>query len=181
MITNSNNNSYLATNAKYSEMKVKGIKENNDCVPRSIATAFDVSLRTAYKLAEDHMGREPKKGVSTLDIKEAFEGGKFNEIDGRKFSVRTMKQTEITNAYKNKGEIVLRKKTVKSFISTYPKGTYIVLVAKHAFTVKDGELLDHGAFGNQPTRKVLNAFEVKGDKVTNGQLEFPFWSVTFNK
>ena len=165
---------YLAVNKTYSELEAKGVKENNDCVPRSLATAFGVSLRTAYKLAADEMGREPKKGVTTVRIREAFEAGKFNEIGSKKFSVRTMKKKEVTNAYKNKGEIVLRKKTVKSFISSHPKGTYIVLVAKHAFTVKDGELLDHDSFGNQPTRKVLNAFQVVGEKVSNGQLEFNF-------
>ena len=165
---------YLAVNKTYSELEAKGVKENNDCVPRAIATAFGVSLRTAYKLAEDKMGREPKKGVLGVRIREAFEAGKFNEISSRKFSVRTMKKLEITNAYKVKGEIILRKKTVKSFISSHPKGTYIVIVAKHAFTVKDGELLDHDTFGNQPTRKVLNAFQVVGEKETNGQLEFNF-------
>ena len=165
---------YLDVNPKYSALEVKGVNENNDCVPRSLATAFGVSMRTAYKLAEDKFMREPKRGVSSTIIQDAFEAGKFNKIDGRKFSVRTMKKEEITNAYKNKGEIVLRKKTVKSFIASHPKGTFIVLVAKHAFTVKDGELLDHGNFGNQPTRKVLNAFQVVGEKVDNGQLEFNF-------
>ena len=165
---------YLAVNKTYSELEAKGVKEDNDCVPRSLATAFGVSLRTAYKLAEEHMGREAKRGVTTSRVVEAFEGGRFNEINNKKFSVRTMKKVEVTNAYKLKGEIVLRKKTVKSFISSHPKGTYIVLVAKHAFTVKDGELLDHGTFGNQPTRKVLNAFQVVGEKETNGQLEFNF-------
>ena len=165
---------YLDVNPKYSALEVKGVNENNDCVPRSLATAFGVSLRTAYKLAEDHMGREAKRGVTTARIAESFEKGNFNEISGKKFAVRTMKKVELTNAYKLKGEIVLRKKTVKSFVASHPKGTYIVLVAKHAFTVKDGELLDHGNFGNQPTRKVLNAFQVVGEKVDNGQLEFNF-------
>lgn len=171
---NSNSTTYLATNGTYSSLQIEGKETTNDCTVRSIATAFDVSMRLAYKLAEDKFMREPKRGVSSTIIQDAFEAGKFNKIDGRKFSVRTMKKEEITNAYKNKGEIVLRKKTVKSFIASHPKGTFIVLVAKHAFTVKDGELLDHGNFGNQPTRKVLNAFQVVGEKVDNGQLEFNF-------
>jgi len=174
MTHNSNSTSYLAVNGKYSALKIKGQKTKNDCTVRAISTAFNVSMRTAFKLAEDKFMREPGKGVSSAIITEAFESGKFNKVDGRKFSVRTMKKDEITNAYKNKGEIVLRKKTVKSFISSHPKGTYYVLVSKHAFTVKDGELLDHGNFGNMPTRKVLGAFEVKGEKVKSGQLEFDF-------
>ena len=165
---------YLRVNGKYSELKIKGQKTKNDCTVRSIATAFDVSFRTAFKLAEDKFMREPGKGVSGAIIKDAFESGKFNEIDGRKFSVRTMKKDEITNKYKVRGEVIARKKTVKSFIASHPKGTYYVLVSKHAFTVKDGELLDHSSFGNMPTRKVLDAFEVKGEKVETGQLEFDF-------
>ena len=174
MINNSNSTDYLRVNGKYSEMNVKDSNESNDCVPRSLATAFDISLRTSYKLSEKYMGREHRKGVSTVMIQDAFKTGKFNEVDGRNFSVRTMKKVELTNAYKLKGEIVLRKKTVKSFIASHPKGTYIVLVSNHAFTVKDGELLDHGNFGNQPTRKVLGAFEIKGEKVKSSQLEFDF-------
>jgi hypothetical protein len=165
---------YLRVNETYSKLKIKGQKTKNDCTVRAISTAFDVSFRTAFKLAEDKFMREPGKGVSAAIIHDAFESGKFNKVDGRKFSVRTMKKDEITNAYKNKGEIVLRKKTVKSFISSHPKGTYYVLVSKHAFTVKDGELLDHSSFGNMPTRKVISAFEVKGEKVKTGQLEFDF-------
>ena len=174
MISNSNSTTYLATNSKYSELKLQNQATTNCCTVRAIATAFDVSFRTAFKLAEDKFMREPKKGVSGVIIQDAFEAGKFNKVDGRKFSVRTMKKEEITNAYRNRGEIVLRKKTVKSFIASHPKGTYYVLVSKHAFTVKDGELLDHGNFGNQPTRKVQAAFQVVGEKVDNGQLEFNF-------
>ena len=165
---------YLRVNETYSKLKIKGQNTKNDCTVRAIATAFDVSMRSAFKLAEDKFMREPGKGVSAAIIHDAFKSGKFNKVDGRKFSVRTMKKDEITNAYKNKGEIVLRKKTVKSFISSHPKGTYYVLVSKHAFTVKDGELLDHSSFGNMPTRKVISAFEVKGEKVKTGQLEFDF-------
>ena len=174
MISNSNSTTYLATNSKYSNLKIKGQKTKNDCTVRSLATAFNVSFRTAFKLAEDKFMREPGKGVNSVIIKDAFESGKFNKVDGRKFSVRTMKKDEITNAYKVKGEIILRKKTVKSFIASHPKGTYYVLVSNHAFTVKDGELLDHSSFGNMPTRKVLEAFEVKGEKVKSSQLEFDF-------
>ena len=78
---------YLDVNPKYSALEVKGVNENNDCVPRSLATAFGVSLRTAYKLAEDHMGREAKRGVTTVRIRESFEKGNFNEISGKKFAV----------------------------------------------------------------------------------------------
>jgi hypothetical protein len=174
MINNSNSTTYLATNGTYSNLQLKDKKTKNDCTVRSISTAFDVSFRTAFKLAEDKFMREPGKGVSSTIIQDAFESGKFNKVDGRKFSVRTMKKDEITNRYKLKGEIILRKKTVKSFIASHPKGTYYVLVSNHAFTVKDGELLDHGNFGNQPTRKVQGAFQVVGEKVDNGQLEFNF-------
>lgn len=173
-MANSNSTDYLRVNGKYSSLSIQGKKLKNDCTVRSIATAFDVSMRSAFKLAEDKFMREPGKGVSGAIIQDAFESGKFNKVDGRKFSVRTMKKDEITNRYKLKGEIVLRKKTVKSFIASHPKGTYYVLVSNHTFTVKDGELLDHGNFGNQPTRKVQGAFQVVGEKVDNGQLEFNF-------
>jgi hypothetical protein len=64
------------------------------------------------------------------------------------------------NRYKLKGEIIDRKKTVKSFIKDHQKGTYIVTVSKHAFVVKDGNLIDNFGEEFRPTRKVDGAYRI---------------------
>ena len=83
------------------------------------------------------------------------------ELGGKSFRTKVLGSNKIKNSYKLYGEIVKRKKTVKSFIQDNPKGTFIVGVSKHAFTVKDGVLIDNVGEEWRPTRKVDSAFEIK--------------------
>ena len=64
-------------------------------------------------------------------------------------------------------EKVLRQKTLKSFIESHPKGTYIVTVAKHALTVKDGEVMDWNSNKFLPTRKIQGAYKIDSKEVDN--------------
>lgn len=54
-------------------------------------------------------------------------------------------------------------------MQSHPKGTYLVLVAKHALTVKDGELLDWDNNKFEPTRKVMDAYQID-EKIKEVQL-----------
>ena len=92
------------------------------------------------------------------------------QIGNKEFDVRVLSRNEITNKYKLHGDIVRRKKTVKSFIKDYPKGTYIVGVSKHAFTVIDGILIDNAGEEFRPTRKVDSVFHVENLRKENVQL-----------
>ena len=94
------------------------------------------------------------------------------EIAGKKFDVDLLGKSRIRNTYKLHGELIDRKKTVKSFIQDNDKGTFVVLVSKHAFTVKDGVLIDNVGEEFRPTRKVLGAFSMKlvEDNVSGEQL-----------
>ena len=73
------------------------------------------------------------------------------------------------NYYKLHGEVIKRQKTVKSFIQDNKKGTFLVLVSKHAFVIKDGVLIDNRGEEFRPTRKVQDAFKVVAS-VETGQL-----------
>ena len=92
------------------------------------------------------------------------------EIGGKKLKVSVLGKSRIKNRYKLKGEVIWRQKTLKSFIQSNPKGTYIVTVAKHALSVKDGEVLDWGSNKFLPTRKVQAAYEVETVKEMSNQL-----------
>ena len=59
---------------------------------------------------------------------------------------------------------------VKSFIKDNPKGTFIVGVAGHAFTVKDGTLIDNADEKFRPTRKVTSVFQLKSKRSEAKQL-----------
>ena len=82
------------------------------------------------------------------------------DIDGKKFTVRVLGKQEVKNRYKLKGDVIWRQKTLKSFIQSHKLGTYIVTVANHALTVKDGEVLDWSSNSFLPTRKVQAAYEL---------------------
>jgi len=154
---------YLSVNSNYSKTDCKLAKaERNDCVVRSLASATGVSYRTAHTFCKDEMGRENKKGVNNLLMTTRFIKAEDEglTLDNKEFSIRKLGKKEVKNRYKLHGEVIWRKKTLKSFMQSHPKGTYLVLVAKHALTVKDGELLDWDNNKFEPTRKVMDAYQI---------------------
>ena len=93
--------------------------------------------------------------------------GKLQEFGQVKVKFEELGEERITNTYKLYGEIVKRQKTVKSFIKDNSRGTYIVLVAGHAFTIKDGVLIDNRGEEFRPTRKVTGAYHVIEETIDN--------------
>lgn len=154
----------------HSRNEIKGLSnssiasgETNDCVVKAMASACDINYDSAHSVVKTEMKREDRKGTLTGEIVSAMK--KFAkeglEVSGKKFDVNLLGKSKIQNTYKLHGELIDRKKTVKSFIQDNSKGTYVVLVSKHAFTVKDGVLIDNVGEEFRPTRKILGAFEMK--------------------
>lgn len=155
---------YLSVNQNYSKTDCKIAKaEKNDCVVRSLVSATGVSYRTVHKYCKDSLGRVDKKGTPNTTMFAAFKKAEAAgmKIGAKDFSISKLGRSDIMNRYKLKGQEIWRKKTLKSFIETHPSGTYLVLVAKHSLTVKDGELLDWKNNRFEPTRKVMGAFKIK--------------------
>ena len=82
------------------------------------------------------------------------------ELEGKKFRFKYIPRQELRNEYKLYGEYIYRAKTVKSFVKSFPRGTFLVFVAKHVFTIKDGLMIDNTGEEFRPTRKVIDAVEV---------------------
>lgn len=133
--------------------------EGNDCVVLAIANAMGVDYDTAHTYARRQLNRKNGRGVRTVTIHSEFGKGNI-KVGDREATFTQMKGLQIKNRYVVKGETIDRKKTLKSFIQSHPKGTYIVLVARHALVVKDGILIDHPGLEFKPTRKVQAAYEV---------------------
>ena len=168
---------YLSVNQVYSKSDSQLAKvETNDCVVRSIASAANVAYDVAHSFCKEVFKRENKKGVNGFMIKAQMLNAeeKGLKIGNKDFSVAVLGKTDIKNKYKVKGEVIWRQKTLKSFIETHPKGTYLVTVAKHALTVKDGELLDWGTNSFLPTRKVQAAYKLENNNTDGLQLSFNF-------
>jgi hypothetical protein len=96
------------------------------------------------------------------------------KIGNKEFKVTSLGKKDLKNRYKVNGEVIWRKKTLKSFIESHQKGTYFVSVANHALTVKDGELLDWGTNQFLPTRKVTDGYRLEGVSNDGVQLSFNF-------
>lgn len=162
---------YLSVNKNYSKTDCEIAKaEKNDCVVRSIAAATGVSYRTAHTFCKEVMGRENKKGTNNVHLTTTFLKAQDDglKIGNKEFEIYGLKKEEVKNKYKLYGEEIWRQKTLKSFIKSHPVGTFMVLVAKHALVVKDGELLDWENNKFEPTRKVMGAYkftEKKNDPV----------------
>ena len=172
--------SYLNIATSFAQIKEGNtgiaLQEKGDCMVRALAAAADITYNVSHKFCEDVLGRQRNKGTDNASIKIAMLNAEKNglEIAGKNYKVQVLGKESIKNRYKLKGEIIWRQKTLKSFIESNPKGSFIVLVAGHALTVKDGELIDWNTLKFKPTRKVTGAYKI--EKVTNAgkQLKLEF-------
>ena len=150
--------------------------EKNDCVVRACANAFDIQYDTAHQFVKERFDRKNRQGVKgTYSVLKEL----CNEItcfgleDGAQLNLFGNDEQEYEIQYvgsspKTGGKLYNRnythKKvayTVKTFLQKYTKGTYIVLVNKHALVIKDGVLIDNGNTRyNGYRRTVESAFKV---------------------
>lgn len=105
----------------YSESKLAK-SETRDCVVRAFAAALDWDYDKSHRFVAGEFLRQPKKAtmkfIPTMN-KMVSEGRKL----GRK-KIKTVNDPSI--------------KTVGQFVKWYDKGTYIIVISGHAFTIKDG-------------------------------------------
>jgi hypothetical protein len=146
---------------------VKAKNEKNDCFVRAVASASGSSYDAAHSYVKDVFGREDRQGTQAVELTMNTLEGKLQEFGQVKVTFTTLPKEKITNRYKLYGEIIDRQKTVKSFIKDNSKGTYIVLVAGHAFTIEDGVLIDNRGEEFRPTRKVTGAYKVEREVIDN--------------
>ena len=146
------------------------INEKNDCAVRVFANAFAITYNTAHKFTAEIFNRKPKRGTKGLFITlsqlgfasfDLFEDSLFPET--KTYSIhpiaRNNKRIGIVNTdYTHK----VVNHTVKTFCSKFNKGTYIVTVAKHALTIKDGIVIDNPDMQFTGYRRIVeSACEVK--------------------
>ena len=158
----------------YASQEIKGYsnsqiaaKEKNDCFVRAVAAATGSHYDKAHSFVKENFGRKEGKGTELVPLHMMKLEEEGMNIAGKNFKVKVLPTKKITNQYKLYGEIINRKKTVKSFIKDNPKGTFIVGVSKHAFTIKDGVLIDNAGEEFRPTRKVDMAFKLTPEMVNN--------------
>ena len=82
------------------------------------------------------------------------------KINGK--SVETITEEYSTMLYyvTVKGVKTLRSTTTSSFIKRYPKGTYVVTVNRHAFTIKDGVVIGNIEDGKKMKKHIQGVWKI---------------------
>ena len=140
------------------------VNEKNDCAVRAFANAFSITYNAAHKFAEEVFDRKPKKGVKSMFPKLAKLG--FAQFDmfadslfpeTRVYSLHPLarsKSGKLVNTDYTHKEV---NHTVKTFCEQYNKGTYIVIVRKHALTIKDGIVIDNPNYRFTGYRRIVES------------------------
>jgi len=133
-------NGYSVTNGS---LLAKG--EKNDCSVRAVANAFNVTYDVAHAFCSNELGRKAKRGLKGMY-------STLNALGSVTFDLFSDTLFPETKTYKLAGKLKPRNPdythkpvqfTVKTFCAKFNKGTYIVLVNKHALVVKDGIVVDN--------------------------------------
>jgi hypothetical protein len=124
----------------YNSSKI-ATSENNDCVVRALAAACDWDYDKSHRFVAKEFGRQPKKGtpkfITTINSW---------VLEGRKLGRKKIKPIDIKEI-----------KTVGQLVKWYDKGTYLVVISRHAFTIKDGEVVAGNREDSQRMRCQLKA------------------------
>lgn len=140
--------------------------ETNDCVVRAFASAFEVSYDYAHKYVENEFGRKPRKGTYFTASKLVNMADNLFKVNGKKVHPVGKKYSSdmfgsLSYDVKVKGVNKRRNMTVGTFVKRNPKGTFIVLVRRHAFTIKDGVVIGNFEDAIKTKRPMRCAFEIK--------------------
>lgn len=130
--------------------------ETNDCFVRAVAAATDSPYDVAHKYVREVFKRKPKQGTMnvprTLKQQTEMLGKKIVELGEPDVTFPTAPNRLITR-YNNGGVIVERQMTLQTFVKQNPKGSYILIVARHAFALKDGKVVGGNASDARQLRK----------------------------
>ncbi len=134
--------------------------EKNDCVVRACANAFNITYDVAHKFVTVEFKRKARKGT-----KNVF--STFSALGKVAFDLFQDSLFPITKEYKLKcvsnpvNASYTHKQvayTVKTFCAQFSKGTYIVLVNKHALVIKNGIVVDNPNNRFDGYRRVVESF-----------------------
>ena len=139
--------------------------ERNDCVVRALASAYDLPYETAHSFVSKRFSRKNRQGTRNFGLKMNTIGEKGEPINGKVLKIIGEKYTfgyTLSYKVKVKGCLEKRRMTVGTFTKQNQKGTYIMMVRGHAFTIKDGVVI-----GNQSDAKKLKTVVIQAWQVIN--------------
>jgi hypothetical protein len=144
-------------------------REINDCVVRAFSAAFEVPYDMAHHFCAVTFKRKPGGGtfgarpylVKTREVfgkqvvelgEPAYPNAGYNAM----FTYYTPPKK-----YWGEEKMIQRAMTVKTFLKQFAKGSYLVFVAGHVFTVKNGVVYGNVEDAKRMRSRVWAAFQVK--------------------
>ena len=136
-------------------------REANDCVVKALASGFEIEYDKAHKIARELFNRVNRAGTFGFVPKMNEMSESRNRIGRKCFKVmgeRSIYGPTYSLAYDVtvKGDKIKRRMTLSKFIEKNSKGTFIVCVKKHAFTIKNGVVIGNEEDSTQK-RKIINS------------------------
>ena len=143
----------------YTESKIAK-SENNDCVVRAIASAADMDYDSAHQFVKETFCRKNGKGTSGFHYTMNMMTKNGNKINGKSVEKITEEHNTMLYYVVVKGIKKLRNTTTGSFIKKYPKGTYVVTVKGHAFSIKDGVVIGNIEDGKKMKKHIDGVWKI---------------------
>ena len=134
--------------------------EKNDCFVRACANAFNITYDVAHGFVTKEFKRKARKGTKNVFATcKALGKVTFDLFQDTLFPVTKEYKLSCVSRLINKEYTHKQVKyTVKTFCAKYSKGTYIVLVNKHALVIKDGIVIDNGDMRFTGYRRVVESY-----------------------
>ena len=134
--------------------------EKNDCFVRACANAFNITYDVAHGFVAKEFKRKARKGTKgVFAICKALGKVSFELFKDSLFPVTKEYNLKFVHNPINPEYTHKRVKyTVKTFSAMFNKGTYVVLVHKHALTIKDGIVVDNPNNRFDGYRRVVESY-----------------------
>ncbi len=146
---------------------IKGAKESplaksecSDCVVRAIASASEMDYDSAHQFVKEKFKRKNRKGTYGFGVTMNLMSKNGEKINGKSIEIITEEYSTMLYYVVVKGVKTLRSTTTSSFIKRYPKGTYVVTVNRHAFTIKDGVVIGNIEDGKKMKKHIQGVWKI---------------------
>jgi hypothetical protein len=132
--------------------------ERNDCVVRAVASTFGLKYDTAHKFVAEEFDRQPRKGTFRTAVKLSNR----DNILGTKYKIIPKQDLKYPGSARHQmnggGPTAI---TLNIFLEKYPKGKYLVIKKRHAFSIIDGVVIGNSSDGSRLRAKILFALKVE--------------------
>jgi len=137
----------------YSESAIAK-SETNDCFVRAVASAYEAPYDKAHTWVKEKFGRQNRKGTMSVSCKMATMSTKGETFNNK--SIKPIEKLRTLDIAKGG----MKRTTLNQFIKKHPTGSYILIVKRHAFTLKNGAVIGNTQDSKSIRKIVHDAFQI---------------------